>query len=113
MVDTIKMRKPNFAAGRTNPSGRVAHDDRGNAVWQWGKDDPLRAALESSGLSLADEEPPASPLVTLKRVNAVKGYNPYESGLLDKPQAPPRKRNLRELSKWIEQQNAEPKNPKP
>lgn len=104
MVDTIKMRRPNFSVVRSTPSGRVAHDDRGNAVWQWAKDDRLRVALENPGLSLADEEPPPSSLVTLKRVNAVKGYNPYESGLLDKAQAPPRKRDLRELSKWLERQ---------
>ena len=29
------------------------------------------------------------------------GYNPYESGVLAK-KGPPRKRDLRELSKWME-----------
>jgi hypothetical protein len=103
VVDTVKMRRPPIPAALATPSGRVARDERGNAVWKWSADDPRHAGLELAGLSLDDEPPPPAANVTLRRVATVKGYNPYESGLLDKPKSPPRKRDLRALSQWIEQ----------
>ena len=57
-------------------------------------------ALESSGLSLVDDGMPAS--TDLAPRDCRCGYNPYESGVLDRSKTPARKRDLRELSKWIE-----------
>lgn len=80
-------------------SGRVIHDERGNAVWSWGKAD---SALNVDASQLAVVEDTAdSGIWRLPRTAAHKGFNPYESGLVERdPQ--PRKRDLRELSRWIE-----------
>jgi hypothetical protein len=100
VVDTIKKkRRLTIRPTRVDSSGQIAHDHRGDPIWQWSKDDPLRRGLDGSGLSLADEQPP--PAANVKLGSPVKSYNPYESGLLDKSKEPPRKRDLRELSKWI------------
>ena len=116
MVNIVRTRKPTPKpapkSARTGSSSRVAFDDLGNAVWQWSPDDPLPARLDGSALSLADELPPPSASVTLRRVSPAQGYNPYESGLLDKTPGPARKRDLRELSKWIEQQRQTAPKPK-
>lgn len=91
--------------------GRIAFDDRGNAVYEW-TDDRLsqdgeagerarRKALEHPGLSMVEEEPAGNAPIQNNAKGLRLGYNPYESGLLPK-KAAPRKRDLRELSKWIE-----------
>jgi hypothetical protein len=91
--------------------GRIAFDDRGNAVYTW-NDDRLsedseagerarRQALEHPGLSMAEEDPGTKAPIQNNAKGLRLGYNPYESGLL--PRKPtPGKRDLRELSKWIE-----------
>lgn len=91
--------------------GRIAFDDRGNAVYEW-NDDRLsedseagerarRKALDHPGLSFVDEEQPANTPIQNNAHGTRLGYNPYESGLLKRKPAAP-KRDLRELSKWIE-----------
>lgn len=102
LVDTVKLKRPVFGGASSGVSGRVDHDDRGNAVWQWA-DDTAVAPLEHSGLAIIDDEQPL-PLATAKlnRVAAKAGYNPYESGLIERTRVAPRKRDLRELSRWIE-----------
>jgi hypothetical protein len=90
--------------------GQVAFDDRGNAVYSWsdhltedGADGERarRAALDHPGLSMQDDEPPANAPIRQNRNGQRVGYNPYESGLLGR-KAPPKKRDLRELSRWLE-----------
>jgi hypothetical protein len=107
VVDTVKIYRPEFefAEQADNPSGHVGRDDRGNAVWQWaGREAASPVNLEMPTLSLADEEPP-TPLgnARLNTVATKAGYNPYESGLILKKDRP-RRRDLRQLSRWIEQQ---------
>jgi hypothetical protein len=89
--------------------GHIAFDDRGNAVYEWNAqldvegEDGERArqqALEHPGLSLVDDEPANAPIRNNVK-GARLGYNPYESGLLTKREAR-KKRDLRELSKWLE-----------
>jgi hypothetical protein len=91
--------------------GRIAFDERGNAVYAWNDDRfsadgeagerARRKALDHPGLSFVEEERPANTPIQNNSKGTRLGYNPYESGLLQrKPTAP--KRDLRELSKWIE-----------
>ena len=107
MVDTVKMRRLELPEEEPHASGRVLHDDRGNAFWEWSEDTestPFCYAV-ASALEVADaaearaiELPAGSHLKVLEK----GGYNPYETGPVPKV-AKPRKRNLRELSKWIEE----------
>jgi hypothetical protein len=96
---------------RQQENGKVGHDVRGNAVFEWGtgtlaedSESGERArskALTYHGLSLVDDEPPQNAPIQQNPKGTRVGYNPYESGMLSKQ---PRKRtNLRELSKWVEQ----------
>jgi hypothetical protein len=111
------MRRPTFAdTGEgltTGITGRVDHDDRGNAVWEWARNIP-GAAIENTGLAIVDDERPL-PLASVKlnKVAAKSGYNPYESGLIEKKKIGARKRDLRELSRWIEQQKRRGESTKP
>jgi hypothetical protein len=93
-------------------AGKLVPDDRGNVTWEWADkgdllaDDTLGAAervraLVDPRLDVLDDEGSAdSPLVVNpKRLKT--GYNPYNSGALGK-QTWKKKKNLNELSKWIE-----------
>jgi hypothetical protein len=91
--------------------GRIAFDDRGNAVYEWNDDRfseegeagerARRKALDNPTLAFAEEEPPTNAPIQNNAKGARLGYNPYESGLLQRKATGP-KRDLRELSKWIE-----------
>ena len=102
MVDTIKMRKPDFAAVQDDPSGRVSRDDRGNAVWEWStRHEDLPVHLEMPSLALEDDGPSPIGNAKINKLATKSGYNPYESGLILK-NGRPKKRSLKELSRWIE-----------
>jgi len=91
--------------------GKVAFDARGNAIYQWGDDrltddgatgERLRdQALDYAGLAIADDEAPLNAPIRANPKGVRIGYNPYESGLLTRRQTK-RKRDLHELSKWID-----------
>lgn len=103
MDDTIRMRRLELEQSR---SGRVAFDDRGNAVWQW-SDQTVEAAPSVSlskigvgGLSIVDDTPTATSSVNSTGI--MKGYNPYQSGMLETEKKERRaKRDLKALSQWI------------
>ncbi len=92
-------------------AGSIGFDDRGNAVYRWQKSslgadgedaDQLRAeALDHPGLAIVDDAPPPNALIQRNAAATRIGYNPYESGQLDKKSAR-KPRDMRELSKWIE-----------
>jgi hypothetical protein len=90
--------------------GQIAFDDRGNAIYEW-QDQSLtedgeagerarNRALAHPGLAIVDDEGPANAPIRSNPKGLRNGYNPYESGLLAK-KGQGRKRDLRELSKWM------------
>jgi hypothetical protein len=93
--------------------GHIAFDDRGNAIYEW-NDDRLaqdgadgekarRRALAHPGLAVVEDETNPSAPIRNNKKGLRLGYNPYESGLLDRTaKARLPRRNLRELSRWIE-----------
>lgn len=100
-----------------NQPGRIAFDDRGNAVYEWNEDHlsedseaaerARRKALDHPGLSMVEEEQRNNVPIQNNAKGLRLGYNPYESGLLPrKPVA--KKRDLRELSKWLEMKKRAP-----
>jgi hypothetical protein len=94
----------------THTAGQIAFDDRGNAVYEWKEglsadgeeaERARRRALAHPGLSVVDDEPPANAPIRSNPKGLRVGYNPYESGVLQKKEWK-KKRDLRELSKWLE-----------
>ena len=98
--------------------GQIAFDDRGNAVYEWQGDGLTEdgeagerardRALAHPGLAIVDDEAPANAPIRSNPKGLRHGYNPYESGLLARKGAS-KKKDLRELSKWM----AAKKNAKP
>ena len=108
----LRVRPRTVAPADQQKPGHIAFDDRGNAIYEWNSADlaedseeaerARRQALAYANLSLVDEEPPVNVPIRNNTKGLRLGYNPYESGLLPK-KALGKKRDLRELSKWIEQ----------
>ena len=95
-----------------NAPGKVRFDDRGNAFYQWSEPlaadnqqaETLRArALTNPTLALIDDSPDQGSTSIMNAKGLRLGYNPYQSGQLSGKSAT-RKHDIRELSKWIEQQ---------
>jgi len=95
--------------------GQIAFDDRGNAIYEWqdsslteegeAGDRARNHALAHPGLAIVDDDTPSNAPMRSNPKGLRNGYNPYESGLLGKknqPDQPRKKRDLRELSKWME-----------
>lgn len=113
MVDTVEIPQLDESQMRklgANPAGRIGFDDRGNAIYEWRPSlsvdtqdaDRLRAdALDHPGLAIIDDASPAHARIQRNTNGLRLGYNPYESGQLDRKQAR-KPRDMRELSRWIE-----------
>ena len=102
---------PKPPAQQGTDAGTMGLDDRGNVTWEWKDqgdllaDDTLGAAervraLVDPRLKVTDDDDPGNPIKSNPK-GLKSGYNPYNSGALGK-QTWKKKRNLRELSKWIE-----------
>jgi hypothetical protein len=111
MTEKPRGRTPAPPAPGDEP-GHLGVDDRGNVTWEWSgegdllADDSLGAAervraLVVPGLDVQDDaDDPLNPASNNPK-GLKSGYNPYNSGALGK-QSFRKKKDLRELSKWIE-----------
>lgn len=100
--------------------GRIAFDERGNAVYQWtdrslGEDGEAgeharHQALDHPGLAVVDDDAGINAPIQNNAKGLRLGYNPYESGLLPRKKPAGKKRDLRALSKWIEMKKRLDKN---
>jgi hypothetical protein len=117
--------RPRVVEPRTEKAeqpGQIKFDERGNAVYEW-QDGSLtedgeagerarNKALAHPGLAIVDDETPVNAPIRSNPKGLRIGYNPYESGLLARKgqrKSPGKKRDLRELSKWMEaKRNAKP-----
>lgn len=106
----LRVRPRTVAAEKGDRPGRIAFDDLGNAQFEWDNelsgdgaegDRRRQRAMAHPGLAIADEEPPANVPIRSNPKGLRLGYNPYESGLLANKERKP-KRDLQELSRWIE-----------
>lgn len=97
---------------RDGGAGHLASDDRGNITWEWKDDRDLLAddslgtaervrALVDPKLDLAEEDDDVDDAGKPSTKRLKTGYNPYNSGPLGK-QTWKKKKDLRELGKWIE-----------
>ena len=112
MTEKPRGKTPQVPAKDTD-AGHLGVDDRGNVTWEWNQeeadlvsDDTLGAAervraLVDPRLKVKDDDDdPLNPIQSNPK-GLKSGYNPYNSGALGK-QSWKKKKNLKELSKWIE-----------
>lgn len=101
---------PGKPAAESQEPGHLGINDQGNVTWEWSGDENLQAddtlgaaerirVLVDPTLDVVDDEIPNAIKQNPKGLK--KGYNPYDSGALGK-QSWKKKKNLKELSKWIE-----------
>ena len=124
-TDTPGIAELGYAERRVRPrgakAGQVGFDDQGNAQFQWDQtllgegaehDSKRERALTIANLVLVDDEPPPDGRsIAVNKKGLRVGYNPYDSGRLEK-QKWRKTRDLRALSKWIEAQRKLGQEPK-
>src|SRR5262249_25541037 len=89
--------QPGTSPAAKGSSGRIVHDSRGNAVWQWVKDTG-RHAIESTSALLKKLELPELKVQDQKDeglrleddVDAGGGYDPYGTRVGTRKQPPPK-----------------------
>ena len=87
------------SAAPARPTGRVRHDERGNAVWDW-LSQTSRICIEATSRLLKKLETPELKIETkmdeelriMPEPSTGGGYNPYEQGVKPPPKAPPKGR---------------------
>jgi hypothetical protein len=101
------------APAKNSDAGHLGVNDRGNVTWEWNEAEPdlvaddtlgnaerVRALVDPRLQVKDDEDDPLNPVQSNPK-GLKSGYNPYNSGALGK-QSWKKKKNLKELSKWIE-----------
>ena len=97
---------------KTDRPDTIGFDELGNAQFQWHDSELMEESVEAdlrrhkalsvANLVLVDDEPAQNQtFVPLNKHGLRLGYNPYDSGRLEKT-ATNKRVDLRELSKWIE-----------
>jgi hypothetical protein len=85
-------------------AGGIEFDERGNAVWAprsgVDRDDALRRLLDHPSLAVVPDAPGTPAQVAPNPKGLRGGYDPYDSGRLDR-QTWKAKKDLRRLSDWI------------
>ena len=99
------MREPSLkllpVVSTTESSGRVRHDDRGTAVWDWALDTGVFEATSPTGLmrrlAVADLKMQESPGLSLAATgrDAGGGGDPYNFRGADGKELPPRRTRVR------------------
>lgn len=97
----LKVRKR--TVGKPAPQAKISASEWDNEL---SDDDDTGERLRdpnftAADLTIADDQPPPNAPVQVNQKGLKVGYNPYESGLLPKKEWK-RKRDLKELSRWIE-----------
>jgi hypothetical protein len=105
--------KPPQTPAQDADAGHLGVDDRGNVTWEWNQEEPdlvaddtlgaaerVRALVDPRLQVKDDDDDPLNPIQSNPK-GLKSGYNPYNSGALGK-QSYKKKKNLKELSKWIE-----------
>ncbi len=89
--------KPGSSPSEKGSSGRIVHDSRGNAVWQWVKDTGRHAIESTSALlkklelpELKVQDPKDEGLRLEDDVDAGGGYDPYGTRVGSRKQPPPK-----------------------
>ena len=93
-----------------NDSARVQFKNRGvdESAWRSESSDPAdpdtmrlrQLKLYNPALAIAEEAPISGGKIPVNREGIKKGYNPYDSGRLEKAKTT-RRRNLRRLAEWL------------
>ena len=86
--------------------GKIEFDELGNAIWVPStaavSGDVMLRLLDDPTLAITDDfAQKTNRLVQQNPAGMKKGYDPYDSGLLNKKQFK-KKKDLRKLSEWIE-----------
>lgn len=97
---------PELLEKEKSGDGRIEFDELGNPVWVPSKpgaegDTAIMRLLDTKQLKIQDDPESDHRPVRANPVGTKKGYDPYDSGVLSKDRNK-KKRNMRELSKWIE-----------
>lgn len=105
MSDTGKFVSPvDMIAMERSGIGKIEYDEQGNAMFVPFKSlasaDALARLLNDPTLSLSEEARSAVQRLKDNPAGIVKGYDPYDSGMLKK-QRYRKTKDLRALSKWI------------
>jgi len=98
---TIEAQRPDFTRALMKPSGRVVHDEQGNAEWEW-SESGLRKAVHLAPAALSVLDSPTT-VETIKPRLSADGYDPYGRTQALKKKPATKRTDLRELSRQIEQ----------